>query len=267
VIFADRVRELEAGLSGLPSLLVALSGGVDSAALLGAATRALRGRVAAATTSSAAVPEEEVLEAAATAARFGVPHHVVLTREMEDPSYRANAGDRCYFCRREMYGALRAHAAREGFAHVADGLQADDAVDERPGVRAAGEAGILHPLRAAGLGKADVRRLARGLGLPLFDKPAQPCLASRLPTGVVVTLERLALVHRAELALRALGFRDVRVRCEEARGRIEIGAADLARARERTAEIEAAVVGAGFPAAWLDPVAYGAARPPAPDAP
>jgi uncharacterized protein len=267
VIFAARVAELEARLARLPSLLVALSGGVDSAALLGAAVRALRGRVAAATTASDAVPVEEVAEAKATAARLQVPHFVLETREMEDSRYRANAGDRCYFCRQEMYGALRALAVREGFAHIADGLQADDVAGDRPGVKAAGEAGILHPLREAGLGKDDVRRLARGLGLPLFDKPAQPCLASRLPAGVVVTAERLALVHRAERALKALGFREVRVRCEEARGRIEIGAAELARARAHAAEIEAAVVAAGFPAASLDPVAYGAARPPAPAAP
>ena len=266
VTFASRTALLEARLAGLPSLLVALSGGVDSAALLGVAARVLKGRVAAATTASAAVPPEEVAEAAATAARFHVPHHVVGTREMEDPRYRANGGDRCYFCRQEMYGALLALAAREGLAHVADGLQADDAAGERPGVRAASEHGILHPLREAGLGKSDVRRLARGLGLALFDKPAQPCLSSRLPTGVEVTVERLERVHRAERALKALGFRELRVRHEETRGRVEIGAAELERARARRGEIEAAVVAAGFPAAWLDPKGYGAA-PPAPVAP
>lgn len=256
VIFASRVALLESRLAGLPSLLVALSGGVDSAALLGAAARALRGRVAAATTVSPAVPLEEVEDAVATAARFSVPHHVVPTREMEDPGYRANAGDRCYFCRREMYGALRALAVREGLAFVADGLQADDALGDRPGVRAAGEAGVLHPLLDAGLGKADVRRLARGLGLPLFDKPAQPCLSSRLPVGVEVTVERLERVHRAERAVQALGFREVRVRCDDLRGRVEIGAAELPRARARRAEIEDAVVAAGFASAWFDPLGY-----------
>ncbi len=264
VIFAARVALLESRLAKLPSVLVALSGGVDSAVLLGAAARTLRGRVAAATTVSPAVPEEEVLEAAATAARFSVPHHVVPTREMEDPRYRANAGDRCYFCRREMYGELLALAAREGFACVADGQQADDAAAERPGVRAAGEAGILHPLRDAGLGKADVRRLARGFGLPLFDKPAQPCLSSRLPKGVEVTVERLERVHRAERAVRALGFREVRVRCDDVRGRVEIGAGELDGARARRAEIEAAVLAAGFLSARLDPSGYapgGASRP------
>ncbi|MFI5403943.1 MAG: ATP-dependent sacrificial sulfur transferase LarE, partial [Planctomycetota bacterium] len=251
---------LESRLGELPSLLVALSGGVDSAALLGAAARALRGRVAAATTSSPAVPSEEIEEAKATAARFSVPHHVVPTNEMEDPRYRRNAGDRCYFCRREMYGALHALAAREGLAFVADGLQADDAPGDRPGVRAAGEMGVLHPLFDAGIGKADARRLARGFGLTLFDKPAQPCLSSRLPKGVEVTVERLERVHRAEKALKALGFREVRVRCEDARGRVEIGAPELPLARERVAEIEAAVLAAGFRSARLDPLAYASTR-------
>jgi len=260
VILASRVALLEARLSRLPSLLVALSGGVDSAVLLGTAAGALPGRVLAATTASPAVPPEEIAEAKALAARFRVPHHVVETHEMGDARYRANAGDRCYFCRREMYGALLALARQEGIAHVGDGLQADDSVLERPGVRAAAEAGILHPLREAGLGKSDIRRLARGFGLALFDKPAQPCLSSRLPVGVEVTVERLARVHRAEKALRALGFRELRVRCEDAGGRIEIGAAELERGRALRAEIEKAVVAAGFSSAWLDPGGYAPGR-------
>jgi uncharacterized protein len=256
VILARKVALLEGRLSRLPSLLVALSGGVDSAALLAAAARALPGRVAAGTTASPAVPGEEVAEAKAVAARLSVPHHVVATREIDDPRYRANAGDRCYFCRREMYGALRELAAREGLAHLADGLQADDALADRPGVRAAGEAGVLHPLRDAGIGKADVRRLARAFGLPVWDKPAQPCLASRLPAGVSVTVERLARVHRAETAVKALGFREVRVRCEQAHGRVEVGVRELVRARARMGDIEAAVVAAGFATAALDPSGY-----------
>ncbi len=173
-LFARRVDLLSRRLARMPSLLVALSGGVDSAALLGLASKALPGRVRAATTRSPAVPAEEIEAAAATAARLGVPHHVVDTHEMNDPLYRANAGDRCYFCRREMYGALWTLAAEMNLTHLADGLQRDDLVDDRPGVRAAREQEVLHPLRDAGLGKADVRRLARGLGLPLHGKAAQP---------------------------------------------------------------------------------------------
>jgi uncharacterized protein len=253
---ARKAALLEERLSRLPSLLVALSGGVDSAALLAAAARAMPGRVAAATTVSPAVPPEEVADAVATAGRLCVPHFVVATAEMDDPLYRRNGGDRCYFCRREMYRALGALAAREGLSTVADGLQADDVVADRPGVRAAGEASILHPLRDAGLGKPDVRRLARAFGLPLHEKPAQPCLASRLPTGVAVTAERLARVHRAELALKSLGFREVRVRCEDSHGRVEIGAGELPRARACGAEIVAAVVAAGFSTGALDPRGY-----------
>jgi uncharacterized protein len=256
MLFARKVARLEEDLDALSTLLVALSGGVDSSALLGAAARALPGRVLAATTRSPAVPEEEVAEAAAIAARLGVPHRVIDTREMEDAGYRANAGGRCYFCRREMYSVLGRLAAAEGMKWVADGLQADDDVGLRPGVRAAAENGVLHPLLDAGLRKPEVRRLARACGLPVSAKPAQPCLASRLPVGVEVTAERLALVHRAETALRALGFRELRVRCESSHGRAEIGERELPRARERRADVEEAVRRAGFDSAALDPRGY-----------
>ena len=254
--FAHHVARLDAELARLSGLVVALSGGVDSAALLGAAARALPGRVVAATTYSAAVPDEEVAAAAAVATRFGVPHHVLATDELADPDYRANAGDRCYFCRREMYGVLGSLAEREGLAWIADGLQADDLVADRAGVRAAREGGILHPLRDAGLGKAAVRRLARGFGLALHDKPAQPCLASRLPVGVEVTEARLRLVGRAERSVRDLGYSIVRVRCEDRHGRIEVGGAELTRALADPAPLEAAVRAVGFTTAAVDPRGY-----------
>jgi uncharacterized protein len=254
--FARRVAILEGRLGRLPSVLVALSGGVDSATLLGIAVRAVPGRVLAATTRSEAVPAEEVAEAAVVARGFGVGHVVLDTGELDDPRYRRNGGDRCYFCRVGMYDALLVAARREGIAHVADGLQADDRADDRPGVRAARERGVLHPLRDAGLGKADVRRLARALGLACHDKPAQPCLASRLPHGVEVTGDRLRLVHRAESALRALGLREVRVRCERSHGRIEVGPRELPLALERSADLRAAVVAAGFETAAVDPLGY-----------
>jgi uncharacterized protein len=258
MLFADRVATLEARLRRIPSLLVALSGGVDSAVLLGVAARVLpAGRVAAATTASPAVPREEIEDAAAVAAHAGVPHHVVRTSELDDPDYRANAGDRCYFCRREMYGVLLDHAAALGFTQVADGLQADDLVADRPGVRAARERGVLHPLRDAGFRKPEIRRLARSLGLPVHAKPAQPCLASRIPVGLGVTAERLARIERAERSVRALGFRELRVRCEDRHGRVEIGRAELPSALARADEIAAAVVAAGFDTARVDRTAYG----------
>jgi len=256
VIFAERALDLDRRLSGAGSLLVALSGGVDSVALLGAAARALPGRVVAATAHSPAVPGEEVETAAEAARFFGVPHRIVETEELSRAGYRENAGARCYFCRVEMYGRFSEVARAEGLRSVADGLQADDPASERPGLRAAGEFGVLHPLREAGLGKEATRRLARGLGWRLFDKPAQPCLASRLPVGIAVTRERLALVHRAESALRSLGFREVRVRCEGRHGRIEVGTSELSRAGAEEAELLRRVVAAGFATAALDPRGY-----------
>jgi len=256
VLFAERVARLERHLARLPGLVVALSGGVDSGALLGAAARAVRGPLVAVTARSPAVPDAEVALAARVARRLGVPHVVARTAELSDPAYRANAGDRCYFCRREMYGVFLGVAAARGIAAVADGLQADDDADGRAGVRAAGEAGILHPLRECGLGKADARRLARAWGLPVHDRPAEPCLASRLPVGVAVTVDRLRRVRRAEEAVRALGFREVRVRCEDRHARIEVGAAELARASGRSEELVAAALRAGFESAALDPQGY-----------
>jgi len=256
MVLAERYRFLDERLRGLGSVLVALSGGVDSAVLRAAAARALPGRVRAVTARSPAVPGEEVADAVALACAAGVPHEVVDTRELEDPAYRANRGDRCYFCRREMYGAFGPLAARAGLAAVADGLNADDDVGDRPGVRAARERGVLHPLRDAGLGKAAVRRLALGFGLPVHDKPAQPCLASRLPAGVAVTARRLARVHAAERAVRALGFRVVRVRCEERHARIEVGADELPRALGGEAELVAAALRAGFATAAVDGRGY-----------
>lgn len=256
MLFARKVERLECILASCRSLLVALSGGVDSSALLAAASRALPGRVAAATTVSPAVPEEEVAEARAVAARLGVPHAVVPTRELQDPRYVANAGDRCYFCRREMYGRLEETARARGLETLADGLHADDVVEARPGVRAARERGVRHPLREAGFTKAEVRRLARAFGLANRDKPAQPCLASRIPAGLAVTPERLARVEAAERAVRGLGFRSLRVRCEGTHARVEVDAADLDRARARAAEIAAAVRACGFATAAVDPRGY-----------
>ena len=256
MVLALRLQRLERRLGELPSLLVALSGGVDSAVLLAAARRSVRGPVIAATTSSPAVPEEEVEDARRVASLLGVPHRVVVTREMDDAEYVANRGDRCYFCRREMYGVLGGVAREEGLSFLADGLQADDDAGDRPGVRAASQAGVLDALREAGVGKAAGRRLGLAFGRPAGDQPAQPCLASRLPAGIAVTADRLALVHRAERAVRALGFSELRVRCEDDHGRIEIGRAQLGRAMARRAELERAVRDAGFRTAAVDPAGY-----------
>jgi len=239
-------------------MLVALSGGVDSAVLLAAAAEVWPGRVWAATTASPAVPDEEVEAARAVADRLRVPHQIVATHEMEREDYRRNGGDRCYFCRVEMYQRLRATATAADLTWLADGLQAEDVVLDRPGVRAATEGGVIHPLREAGLSKAQIRRLARAYGLSVHAKPAQPCLSSRLPVGVAVTVDRLRRVERAERAVKALGFSIVRVRCERDHGRVEVGRDELARARTEETGIRAAVIDAGFETAALDPTGYGA---------
>lgn len=256
VVMADKVESLGQALGRLPKLLIALSGGVDSAVLVALAARALPGRVWTATTRSAAVPDEEIAVARAIAARCGVPHQVVATDELDDPAYVANDLRRCFYCRQSMYGALWTAARAKGIEALADGLHADDLIADRAGVVAAREHGVLHPLRAAGLGKAELRRLAWGLGLPVHDKPAQPCLASRIRTGVPVTVARLERVHRAERAVEALGYRELRVRCEDRHGRIEIAQADLDRAEGEQERIVAAVLAAGFASATLDPRGY-----------
>ena len=256
VTLADKVERLSSSLRELPSLLIALSGGVDSAVLVALAARAMPGRVQAATTVSPAVPQQEVDLARSLAERCGMSHHVVRTDEMNDPAYVANDTRRCFFCRQAMYGALWETARAHGLGALADGLQADDPVADRAGIEAAREHAVLHPLRDAGLGKADLRRIAWGLGLPVHDKPAQPCLASRIPTGIPVTAERLSRVHRAERAVEALGYRELRVRCEESHGRVEIALPDLSRAEGERDRIVAAVVAAGFESADVDPRGY-----------
>jgi uncharacterized protein len=256
VTLAAKVAMLEAELGRLPSLMVALSGGVDSAVLAVLAGRSVRGRIVAATTVSAAVPPEEIETARAVAESAGIPHLAVRTDELSDPAYRANDASRCFHCRQSMYGALREAARGEGIVHIADGLQADDLVADRAGVRAAQEHGILHPLRSAALGKAEIRRLAWGMALEVHDKPAQPCLASRVQRGVEVTEERLARVLRAERAVAGLGYRVLRVRCEAAHARIEIGRADLERALRDEQRLVSAALTAGFRTAAVDPAGY-----------
>ena len=256
VTLAAKVAALEDSLRSLPSLMVALSGGVDSAVLAVLAGRHVRGRVVAVTTVSAAVPPEEVATAERVARRAGIDHLAVRTHELSDPAYRANDAQRCFHCRHTMYGSLWKAARDHGIEHIADGLQADDVIADRAGVRAATDHAILHPLRSAGLGKRELRRLARGMGLDVHDKPAQPCLASRVVRGVEVTEERLERILAAERAVAELGYRVLRVRSDEAHARIEVGPAELERAlrdRERLVEV---VMRAGFRGATVDPAGY-----------
>jgi uncharacterized protein len=217
-------------LRQVPSLLVAYSGGVDSAYLAWAAHQALGERMLAVTALSASYSERDRQEAQAVVARFKFRHEFIATDELSNPSYRANNADRCYFCKDELFDKLDALVARRGFSAIAYGINADDQGDWRPGQRAAHEHKVLTPLLDVGMTKADIRELARRADVPVWDRPASACLSSRIAYGIEVTPERLAIVEKGEEALRALGFRQFRVRYHEDLARLEIAPDELPRA-------------------------------------
>ncbi len=248
-----RLSRLETILREMRTVAVALSGGVDSSFLAAFAYRVLGDDAVAVTGVSDSLAARELDDAERVARITGLRLERIPTRELEDPRYVRNAPDRCYFCKSELYERIGAWATANGVAHVADGLNADDDVADRPGVRAAHELGVRSPLREAGLTKADVRTVSRELGLPTASKPAAPCLASRIPHGSAVTPQRLHQVERAEEALRVLGFDDLRVRHHGAAARVELSAAeDVARALERREALVSAVQAAGFTTVLLD---------------
>lgn len=209
---------------------MAFSGGVDSTLVLRVAGDVLGSRVLAVTGRSPSVPAHELEEAKALASSFGVRHQIVDTFELSDPRYVANAPDRCYFCKAELFEKLRAVREAEGLAVIVDGTNADDLSDHRPGLRARAERGIVSPLAELGFAKADVRMLSRHLGLPTSEKPALACLASRIPYGTKVTIESLARIEAAEVKVRELGFRQFRVRHHGELARVEIEPSELIRA-------------------------------------
>lgn len=227
---AAAIARAEAIFAAMPAALVTLSGGVDSSVALALAARALGGRARGFTATSETLAAEEAQAAAGIAALLGVDHQVVDSREIERPGYRANAGDRCFHCKSELYDLACARAAELG-AVVVDGTILDDLGEHRPGLAAAAERGVRHPLVEAQMDKAMVRRVALALGLPNHDKPAAPCLGSRLAVGTEVTPARVRRVAAAERALRASGLAVFRARVHDVDGaewlRVEVDAAEM----------------------------------------
>ncbi len=241
-----RVAQLEELIRPLGSAIVAFSGGVDSSLVAALSARALGERALAVTAVSPALASGELDGARAVAAAVGIAHRTISTDELARADYRRNDRDRCYHCKTELYEQLQALAAQEGYRAVLSGANADDAGDWRPGLRAAEEHGIRHPLLEAGVGKEEVRALARELAVPSAEKPASPCLASRLPYGTEVTPAALARIDRAERALKALGYGVLRVRHYGPLARVELSEQELARALSSPGPVIAAVRGAGY---------------------
>lgn len=248
-----KLASLQEIILGLGSVIVAYSGGVDSTFLLKVAMDTLGAeKVLAVTATSATLPAEDRDHAVALARSIGAYHVVVIANELDSPDFAANPADRCYHCKKVRYDSFIKLQQELGIAHIVDGSNLDDLGDHRPGLRAAEELGVRCPLREAGLGKREIRDLAKSMGLPNWDLPSQACLASRFPYGTAITEERLKRIDESEKFLRRLGFSPVRVRYHGDVARIEVRPADIARLLEHSDEVATHIKKQGFAYVAID---------------
>jgi uncharacterized protein len=260
----EKLARLRAQLQAHAPLVIAYSGGVDSAYLLAEAHETLGLQVLGVIADSASLPRQALADALALAEKIGVRVEVVKTGELDNPDYASNPPNRCYFCKAELFTNLDALARDRGFRAIAYGENADDIKQERPGRKAATEFAVLAPLRDAGLTKAEIRELSRELGLPTADAPAQPCLSSRIPWGTPVTAGALDMIERGEASVRALGFHVFRVRHivkegaapQTAIARVQIAPDEMSRLSSIERELTAGLLTVGYAGVEIDPAGY-----------